>query len=351
MTSRRLLLPVAVTGGWLAWGLVNAINRGQMYLAGGSAAPWRHLLTTELASSLLWVPTTLGAVWLAGRRPLGRSGWSGVLAHLGGLAVTVAGRAAIVAALNDQIRWYAGDVPPFDELLLISVYNNLFMYLLITLAAHALYYAKAHREREEQLDRARREALRAQLQPHFLFNTLNTIAALVHADPDGAERMIAGLGDLLRRSLDNDGRTTVPLGEELAMLRAYLEIEQERFADRLAVRWEVDPGTLAAAVPPLLLQPLAENAVRHGLWPRPSGGELRIVAAREGEQLVLQVCDDGLGLRPGAAPGIGLSNTTERLRGLYGPRHQFRLTPRTEGGVMTTVRLPYRDVTDGGDRR
>jgi LytS/YehU family sensor histidine kinase len=351
MTSRRLVLPVAVSGGWLAWGLINAINRGQMYLADGSVAPWRHLFTTELASTLLWIPTTLAAVWLAGRCPLGPSGWSGVFAHLAGLAATIAGRALIVAGLNDQIGWYAGAVPPFDELLLISVYNNLFMYALITLAAHALYYARAHREQQQQLEQARREALRAQLQPHFLFNALNTIAAVVHADPDGAERMIAGLGDLLRHSLDNDRRTTVPLGEELALLRAYLDIEQERFADRLAVRWEVDPRTLAAAVPPLLLQPLAENAVRHGLWPSPSGGELRIVAAREGAQLVLQICDDGLGLRPDASYGVGLSNTTERLRGLYGRQHQFRLAARTGGGVTTTVKLPYRDVGMGSDDR
>jgi LytS/YehU family sensor histidine kinase len=327
--------------------VINAINRGQMYLADGAVAPWRQLFTTELASTLLWVPTTLAAVWLADRRPLGRSGWAGVPAHLGGLAATIVGRAVVVAAFNDRIGWYAEAVPPADELLLISLYNNLFMYALITFAAHALHYARAHREQEEQLELARREVLHAQLQPHFLFNALNTIAAVLHTDPDGADRMIAGLGDLLRRSLDHDGRTTVPLGEELALLRAYLDIEQERFADRLSVRWEVDPRTLAAAVPPLLLQPLAENAVRHGLWPSPGGGELRIVAAREGAHLVLQVCDDGLGLRPGASHGVGLRNTTARLRGLYGQQHRFSLAARPGGGVATTVRLPYRDLGPG----
>ncbi|NUT31835.1 MAG: histidine kinase [Hamadaea sp.] len=353
MRSRRVLLPALVTAWWTSWGLINVVNYGQMYLAGGRPAPWRHLLTTELVSHLLWVPITLGALSLADRFPLGRSGWRGIPAHLGGLAATVVGRAAVVVLLNDHVHWYAESVPPFDELLMISLYNNLFMYALITLAAHALHYARAHRERGEQLERARREALRTQLQPHFLFNALNTIAAVVRSDPEAAERMIAGLGGLLRRSLDSDGRTTVPLGEELATLRAYLEIEQERFADRLAVTWEIDPRVLDAAVPPLLLQPLAENAVRHGLWPRPSGGELRVAARREGGDLVLEISDDGLGLRAeqagGAGRGIGLGATAQRLRSLYGSRQELRVAARTGGGVVTTVRVPHRVLSAGGD--
>lgn len=349
MPSGRFLAPVLVTAWWLAWGLVNVINHYQMYAAGGTPVTWSHLLGTELTSSLLWVPITLGALWLARTWPLGRSGWRGLGPHLAGLASTVVGRAAVVVLLNDRIRWYPDDVPPFDELLLISVYNNLFMYGLITLAAHAFHFARAHREREEQLRRAQRDALRAQLQPHFLFNALNTVASLVHSEPDAAERMIAGLGGLLRRSIDSDGRITVPLEEELDMLRAYLDIERVRFADRLAVRWHVAPDVLPATVPPLLLQPLAENAVRHGLWPRPAPGVLRIVAERDGDQLVLGVHDDGLGLAPGAGYGVGLANTAARLRQLYGTRQELRLRPREGGGVEATIRLPYHRVNiEGG---
>lgn len=343
----KLRILVAVTAWWLSWGLLNATNYRQMTVAGGNPAAWAHVLATELASSLLWVPFTLLALWLAERWPLGRLTARSVGAHLGGVAATIFGRAAVVALFNDQIHWYADAVPPFDELLMISVYNNLFFYLLITVGAHALHYARAHREREAQLARAELHALRAQIQPHFLFNTLNTIASLVHDEPRTAERMITGLGTLLRRSLDSDGSYELPLRDELAVLRAYLEIEQVRFADRLTVVWDIRPDTLAAAVPPLLLQPLAENAIRHGLWPRPAAGQLLIRAERRGDFLRLVVSDNGVGLRR-ARPddGIGLANTRARLRQLYGIAHDFQLAERIDGGVVATILLPYRVLSE-----
>ncbi|WP_020524523.1 sensor histidine kinase [Catelliglobosispora koreensis] len=356
MSVRRVIVALAVVSGWwVAWGLIDIINLGQMHLAGGEPAPWAHLWRTSMASNLLWIPTTLAALWLAARWPLGRTGIAGIGVHVLGLAATVFGRAVVVALFNPFIGWYAEAVPPFGELMMISVYNNLFLYGLITIGAHALYYARAHREREAQLTQASLHALRTQLQPHFLFNTLNAIAAHVHDDPDTAERMIAGLGDLLRHSLDSDGRLLVPLDEELAVLRSYVDIEQIRFADRLTVTWDIDPGTLPAAVPPLLLQPLAENAIRHGLWPRSAPGVLAISARHNDGQLLLTISDDGVGIAAEAAHGIGLSNTAARLRRLYAGKHDFRVRPGQNGGTVATIRLPFSVITGDdshpGDRR
>lgn len=212
-----------------------------------------------------------------------------------------------------------------------------------------LSYLRETRERaraQGQLAEARLHSLQLQLQPHFLFNTLNAITALVHTEPRGAERMIAGLSELLRASLRSVQEQEVPLARELEHLRLYLDIQQTRFGDRLQVEMDIDPAAKSALVPSLVLQPLVENAIRHGLAPRASGGHIRVAAACEEEQLVLEVSDDGVGAEAPAGiltrEGVGISNTRERLRQLHGDRQRFAYETGSGRGFAVRIALPYR---------
>ncbi|HMY72359.1 MAG TPA: histidine kinase, partial [Blastocatellia bacterium] len=180
--------------------------------------------------------------------------------------------------------------------------------------------------------------------PHFLFNTLNTIATLVRKqDNDAAVRMLAGLSDLLRHTLAQVDKQEVPLKQELEFIEQYLEIEQARFRDRLTVHWQVASETLTASVPNLILQPLVENAVRHGISKRAAGGTIEIRAWRDGDELLMQVRDDGPGLPESAEAspglGVGLANTQARLERLYGANHKFTL--RNGKGVTVTLAIPF----------
>jgi LytS/YehU family sensor histidine kinase len=207
---------------------------------------------------------------------------------------------------------------------------------------------------EADLARAELHLLRTQLEPHFLFNTLNAVATLVHGNPDAAEHMIVLLSDLLRRALRDRDEHEVPLAEELAFLDRYLEIEQVRFRDRLVVERQIQPDSLDAMVPPLLLHPLVENAIRHGVARRVHGGRLGIRARREHDRLELRIWDDGPGgavtegrrsLAPGeahAGSGIGLANTRARLERLYGGDQRLELQSGPAGGVQVSLSLPFR---------
>ena len=193
---------------------------------------------------------------------------------------------------------------------------------------------------EAQATRARLEALGARLQPHFLFNALQSVSALVDEDPARARTMLAQLGDLLRDALASDASGEVSLQEELALLDRYLAIERTRFADRLHIEIQATPDVGDLQVPRFLLQPLAENALRHGLAPRPDGGTLRVSAARDRDRLRLRVWNDGEPLRHDHGDRIGLTTTRERLAARYGDQASFRLGAAPEGGVEAVVELP-----------
>ena len=197
---------------------------------------------------------------------------------------------------------------------------------------------------EGQLSAAQLDALRMQLNPHFLFNTLHAVSTLMARDVNGARRMISDLSDLLRRVLDSTDAPEVPLDDELDVLGHYLSIEQTRFADRLDVNVNVETGTRGALVPTLILQPLVENAIKHGIAPRGEGGRIDIAAQRVNGHLVLHVCDDGPGLASGAVPheGVGLRNTRDRLEKIYGADASLTLENRPGGGLDAQVRLPFR---------
>ncbi|MGH9322896.1 MAG: sensor histidine kinase [Vicinamibacteria bacterium] len=198
---------------------------------------------------------------------------------------------------------------------------------------------------EARLAEARLESLKAQLRPHFLFNTLNAISAFVEKDPKVARRMTAHLGDLLRHSLESAERHEVPLAEELATLEDYLAIQQARFSGRLNVERGVDPDTLGASVPSFLLQPLVENAIEHGFLGKSAAGSISLRAERRDGTLHLEIKDDGVGLPSswdGKGRGFGLKNTRERLGALYGSRARLEIRNDVPSGVVVDVTIPWR---------
>jgi LytS/YehU family sensor histidine kinase len=240
---------------------------------------------------------------------------------------------------------------PFLGASLLRANFDAAVYLIVICAAHALAFYRRAQERERHavaltagLHRAKLDALRLQLQPHFLFNTLNAISTLVHRDATAADELIGDLSDLLRLSLQTTDHE-VPLARELELLDRYIAIEKARLGERLHVVREIDPATEKGLVPTFLLQPLVENAVRHGIEPRLAPGTVTISAQRDRDQLRLCVADDGVGLsvKPGAANrrGIGITNTEERLRALHGDNATLVIETPAQGGVVVRVTLPF----------
>ncbi len=203
---------------------------------------------------------------------------------------------------------------------------------------------------ETKLVQAELKTLQAELHPHFLFNTLHAISTLVHTNPDSADRMISRLSDLLRLTFDGTGAQAVSLQEELEFLQKYLEIEQIRFQDRLSVRYEIDSETLDAEVPRLILQPLVENAIKHGVSPRSGRGLIQISSSIREEALWIEVRDNGVGLdghaRSRLHSGVGLSNTRARLECLYGGAHRLHFSEETEG-LAVQMQIPLSRVPPG----
>ena len=217
----------------------------------------------------------------------------------------------------------------------------------IVIVHHAVVYYRVSKDRalrtsqlEARLAQAQLQMLRMQLQPHFLFNTLHSISALMHKDVRRADSMVAALSDLLRMSLQNIGAQEVPLQSELDFLQRYVEIMSLRFGDRLHVSIDVDPATRDARVPNLFLQPLVENSFRHGFGDL-GAGSISITVRRDGDMLRCDVVDDGRGLRAGHKEGVGLASTRERLAFLYGDRHAFSLRGAPGEGVRVSMAIPF----------
>ena len=204
---------------------------------------------------------------------------------------------------------------------------------------------------EAKLAQTQLQVLKMQLHPHFLFNTLNAISALIHQDVELADRMIARLGDLLRTTLDNANQQEVPFKQELGFIQPYLEIEKARLGPRLTVDLEIDPAVLDALVPNLILQPLVENAIRHGIASRIEPGRVEISSSRgpDGRFLQLEIKDDGRGVDSDSEVktrrGVGLTNIRARLEQLYGTEHRFTFENQAAGGVRVQISLPFRRFT------
>ncbi|HEX3474391.1 MAG TPA: histidine kinase [Kofleriaceae bacterium] len=331
----------------------------------GDPTPWWHYLISWMLGVWLAAVTTPAVVWLGRRWPIERRNWLPrvalhVVCSLGYAVIQVVALGAIgaqigfVGALNAD-RF----VDTLPVLAVVSFHNNVVSYWAMLGLMYGIDYYRRYQEREKQalrlelraseletqLVRTRLDGLKMQLQPHFLFNTMNAIMVLVRQQrgPE-AEETIARLCDLLRFVLDDALVQEVPLRRELEYLGLYLSIEQLRFADRLRVAIDADPAILDAAVPHMSLQPIVENAVRHGVGASEAGGTIRLTATRVADDLVVEVTDDGPGLspEPSTRRGIGLDNTRARLRQLYGDRASLSIANGEVSGAVVTVVLPYR---------
>jgi two-component system, LytTR family, sensor kinase len=323
------------------------------------------LLALNLSYWYSWAILTPGIIWLARRFPFERRAWKlSMVVHIGGVviatllhvALTVMSRMAIFAVIQEPSSPWQVEA---QRMFFLNFDWEMMTYWAIIGLSHTLWYQREAYERarraiqlETHLVEAQLQALQRQLQPHFLFNTLNTISALMHRDVDAADNMIAKLSDLLRISLQTVNVQETSLKAELDFLSKYLEIEQTRFRDRLTVVFDVRPDTLDALVPNLILQPLVENSIKHGIAPRVSPGRIEIRSRRVGSLLELEVRDDGMGLSAARLSdfnrGVGLTNTRSRLQHLYGSDHRFEFRQPAGGGLQVLIAIPLVEAAQEG---
>jgi two-component system, LytTR family, sensor kinase len=349
----------------LGWSIFGCFFASQVIVARAYAGRPLNLSRTIfvwLICAYVWLALTPFVLYLARRFAFERHSWGrNLLLHLAASIGFAFLQLAIYFGVASLIALIFSRVPPAETFRSIFVSNfhfDLLTYWAIIGLSHALDYYRKYREREirasqleARLARAQLDALKMQLHPHFLFNTLNTISVLMQEDVTIANRLLLRLSDLLRLALNNSDAHEVPLRQELEFLRNYLEIEQTRFQDRLTVRLDIDAEAGEAQVPNLILQPLVENAIRYAVAPRATKSTIEIRAARVDGQIKLQVRDDGPGISDSAKnidpPGIGLRNTRSRLEKLYGRAHVFDLSTPVGGGLQVTITLPFH--TANGD--
>ncbi len=339
------------------WTLVGLAFASQFYLSStmlGRSVSWGQAITYSLGDWYVWALLSVPILWLARRYPPeSEHPWRTAGIHLAA-ALLFSLLYVTLRALVGQVHSSLIDEPVtfrevFRPLMVKTFPFNLLIYGVIISASHAIEYYRKYHERtvhalelEKHLTEARLQALLRQLKPHFLFNTLNGIASLMHSDVDAADRMLVRLSELLRLTMHHPGQPLTKLREEIAFIEKYLEIERIRFRDRLTVAITVDPAALDIDVPSLILQPLVENAIRHGLEPQARPGHLEITVRRETNNLILIVRDNGAGQPSGGftREGIGLGNTRARLRELYGERHTFTLANHPAGGLEICLVIP-----------
>lgn len=343
---------------WLllaVFGALTLLTAAQGYFsrkASGEAAPLVDVLAVGAAAWVGWLALAPLIIALGRRVPFTRATWPrAALVHAVALAL------CYVLSVTALIWISLTLLSPKEEMtremvtrtLLTSSRLSLAIFTYVTILAldHVLLTREVLRLRELQASRleasatqARLDALAARLEPHFLFNALQSVSALIDQDPARARTMLAQIGDLLRDALASPESGEVPLREEIRLLARYLTIEETRFADRLRVAWEIAPDTESVMVPRFVLQPIAENALRHGLAVRPEGGQLRITAARQAGRLRLVVWNDGAALSTTPREGVGLATTRERLAARYGASASLTLRGAAEGGVETVIEVP-----------
>jgi hypothetical protein len=343
---------------FVAWTIVAVATTELQYAAqpDGGGAAFGGLIRMSLASCWLWALYTPAILALSRHVRIDRSSWPRTVPiHLAAAAIATFLDVAVMRALAPYLNAGAPTLrTPLHVMFLRTLFLYSLCYFVIVALAHVRYYASLSYERdlrtatlEAQLAEARLTALQGQLRPHFLFNTLNMIAEQVYTDPAGADAMLTRLGVLLRSSFTEANRERVPLRRELELLEAYIEIMRARFHGRLTFELNVEPTTLDALVPRFILQPLVENAIKHGVEPREEGGRVTVTARRHGDSLDLEVRDNGDGLAGAIREGTGVRNTRERLHHLYGAgRQEFALTPAPGGGTVASVVIPF-DTDDG----
>jgi two-component system, LytTR family, sensor kinase len=354
MIAARWKRAALIFGAWTAAGVFFASQLVFLYpiTSGGREISFSRALLINVPFYWLWALLTPAILGLARRFPLERARWRRNLAVHAGASLVLSAVQLLVAGVllyavvqaggTSSLTWALG------SFFRLNFHANILTYAALVTCAWAAETYEKYRDRElaasrlqTQLAKAELGALKMQLQPHFLFNTLNAIAALLKPKPDAAESMVLQLAEFLRLTLRNTGRAEVTLREELEFLERYLAIEKTRFGDRLSTRFRIRSEVLGARVPNLILQPLVENAVRHGIAKSTDAKCLEVSATHEGGRLLLRVSDDGPGL--GITPvreGIGLSNTRERLRHLFGDDYSLSYGNAPEGGFAIALSFP-----------
>ena len=344
------------TAVWTALGLLSVLQTSVYFMRDGRPVPWSPIFVdrmTDWYTCAIFTPVFFWLVrvvpWEQGRRL--RAAALQTLVVIACVPVKYFLYVVIVQAVIPDYRTMV-----FGRVLVGSFISEVMAFGAMMAIVHAVEFnRRAVRHVTEtatlqaRLAEARLETLTAQLQPHFLFNTLHAVSTLMHRDVEAADTMLARLGDLLRRTLDDRGKPELPLVEELRLLDAYLDIARVRFQDRLTVDIRIAPDTTQALVPRFVLQPLVENALQHGIGSRQGAGRVTIRSQRAGARLSLVVSDDGVGgpLDGNGFPreGIGLTNTRLRLRERYGDDHLLRLAKGDDGGLVVTMNIPYRAAT------
>jgi sensor histidine kinase YesM len=333
----------------------------QTYLLNAEANPsftlWKAFVAT-LIPFYIYALLIPAVIWLGVRFPLERRGWiKHLLFHLPCSLVFALLHLVLLGVANSLImtRLMPADaytLPVSSAGLLLGFgAGSVLQYWNAVIASQAINYFLKFRAREFRLAQAELSALKMQLHPHFLFNTLNAISELVYSDPKAADESILRLSEMLRFALESGKAQEVSLKEEVEFLEKYVEIQRTLMRERLSVRVNVDPETLDASVPNMLLQPLVENAIKHGISPRPEGGGIDIHARRLDGKLYLEVTDDGQGMpetRDATKEGVGLLNTRERLKHLYGEAHAFNLSSLPGRGVTIRIVIPFKECEPGG---
>ena len=336
-TRKLWLLGILI---WTMLGLLSAAQNAAWRIFTGRPVHGLTIVPTSLADWLTCGMFTPAFYWMVRRFPIrGERWWARLPVHLAASLVFVLLKISIFTPLFNLLN--PGETRTLSMVLFGGFYADLLAYWASIGVIHAIEYYRESRERELEATRLALENLRAQLQPHFLFNTLQSISTLIHRDQVAADRMLTDLSDLLRLSLRSSGSQEVPLREELAFLDRYLDIMRVRFGDRLVIAVEAEADVREALVPSLVLQPIVENAITHGMADRPDIGHVTVRAKRNASSLFLEVSDDGPGMSSGPPTnGIGLANTRERIARLYGaPAHVETLV---NGGFTVRIRIPFR---------
>lgn len=360
MTRAGLLFAV-----WTVYGFLSAWQTHYWYSFSKTPMSWAESLRFEMGYGYLWCLCSPFILWLANRFRIDRDHLAGHLAlHLaaatGFIAISKTAFDALFSPPNSAFTHFTWSA--LFRSIESTADTGALLYFVIILIEHASVYYKRYRDGmvdasrlQTQLAKAQLQALKMQLHPHFLFNTLHTITALVHEDPDLAERTISRLSELLRLFLATSMIHEVPLAEELRILGLYIDIERTRFEDRLRVQEDVPLELLDAMVPNLVLQPLVENSIRHGLARRAEPGRISISAEKSGDTLVLRVADNGTGLQPDALKkqpaGMGLAITRNRLKTLYGTSQSLSLRNLETGGVEARITIPFRTCVEIPEER
>jgi two-component system, LytTR family, sensor kinase len=361
-----IFLAATVMGGvsaLLAWRLTVSLGQPPAY--------WRVLVIVNCAYWYILAAMAPAIVWLSQHFRFERQGLvRAISVHVPAMIVFSLGHSAAVTAVQWRLAIAEGRAFAWWEQVQRSALRNLdwelVTYGAIVGISHAVLYYRESRDRalaaaglETKLVAAQLKALQHQLHPHFLFNTLHAISTLMHRDVEAADRTLMRLSDLLRITLENTGQQEISLKVELEFLSKYLQIEQTRFADRLVARFDIHPETLDALVPNFILQPLVENAIKHGIARKAGPGHIDISARRDGDKLLMDVRDDGVGLSEDALTalqkGIGVSTTRARLQHLFGSNYRFEFH-RQPAGLAVLIAVPWRTDADrspafsGGDR-